>query len=247
MWLKLDVDFPDHPKVMNLSDGAFRLHVTGLCYASRYLTDGFLARPVVRRLGDIEVTGELVTSGLWEESGDGDFRIHDFLLHQSSREKVEGLKEANRTRVAKFREKHESPKLLEVASVRIESADFEEWWKVYPRKASKGTARKAYDKARGKVPRETLLEAALKYRNDPNRTEQFTAYGASWLNAEGWLDEPLPAQGDGRGKIATVTPTPPRYEPTRERKVRTEPLPPDVAEARRLLEENRKKAKYEDS
>ena len=246
MWLKLDVDFPDHPKVMNLTDGAFRLHVTGLCYASRYLTDGFLQNAVVKRLGDYEKTYELVGCGLWEVV-DGDFQIHDFLLHQSSREKVEGLKEANRTRVAKHREKHESPKLLEVASVRIESVDFDEWWKVYPRKASKGTARKAYEKARGKVPRETLLEAALKYRNDPNRTEQFTAYGASWLNAEGWLDEPLPAQGDGRGKIATVTPTPPRMEPTRERQVRTEPLPQDVAEARRIMEETRRKAKHENS
>lgn len=38
-WFHLDDNFPDHRKVAGLSDAAFRLHVAGLAYCSRGLTD----------------------------------------------------------------------------------------------------------------------------------------------------------------------------------------------------------------
>jgi hypothetical protein len=73
----------------------------------------------------------------------------------------------------------------------INEISFEDFYKVYPRKTAKGAARRAWDKL-GQEDREKAVEGALRYANDPNRDESFTAYPATWLNAERWADEPLP-------------------------------------------------------
>lgn len=106
-WVKLDDDFPDHPKIADLTDKAFRLHVSGLCYCGRFLTDGKIPKSAIWRLGDGAVLPELLEAGLWEEI-DGAYWIHDYLLHQSSKEQVNKDKEANRERVARHKEKSKS-------------------------------------------------------------------------------------------------------------------------------------------
>jgi hypothetical protein len=40
--------------------------------------------------------------------------------------------------------------------------------------------------------RQRAVEGAQRYANDPNRDESFTAHPATWLNAERWLDDPMP-------------------------------------------------------
>jgi hypothetical protein len=73
----------------------------------------------------------------------------------------------------------------------LDVPSFEDFYKAYPRKTAKGAAQKAWDK----LPledRQKAVEGALRYSNDPNRDESFTAYPATWLNAQRWLDEPLP-------------------------------------------------------
>jgi hypothetical protein len=73
----------------------------------------------------------------------------------------------------------------------IETPTFDDFYKIYPRKTAKGAARRAWERLspedRGKA-----VEGALRYANDPNRDESFTAYPATWLNAERWLDDPMP-------------------------------------------------------
>lgn len=103
-WVKLDDGFPDHPKVLRLSDAAFRLHVSALCYSGRYLTDGVIAKEVVWRIGDEKAVPQLVKNGLWIVEGDH-YRIHDYLAHQSSKVQVEAEKQANRERVKKSQAK----------------------------------------------------------------------------------------------------------------------------------------------
>lgn len=73
----------------------------------------------------------------------------------------------------------------------LETPLFEDFYKAYPRKTAKGAARKAWEKL-SPEDRQKAVEGALRYSNDPNRDESFTAYPATWLNAERWLDEPLP-------------------------------------------------------
>lgn len=105
VWVKLDDAFVDHPKVDGLSDAAFRLFVSSLCHANRYLTDGFVAtdRPprLVARFKRALID-ELVHAGLWSEV-DGGWAIHDYLLYNPSRRQVEAERVSNARRQALFR------------------------------------------------------------------------------------------------------------------------------------------------
>lgn len=72
--------------------------------------------------------------------------------------------------------------------------EFDSFWKAYPRKASKGAARKAWIKAVVKVDPQVIINAAHRLASDPNREPQFTPHAATWLNDERWDDEPLPSK-----------------------------------------------------
>ena len=49
-FLNLDDNFAEHPKIHPLTDGAFRLHVSAMCYCARLKTDGKLPRSKVSGL-----------------------------------------------------------------------------------------------------------------------------------------------------------------------------------------------------
>lgn len=72
--------------------------------------------------------------------------------------------------------------------------DFENVWALYPAKRDKKAAYKAYIKASKEVDYEALTAGVVRYRDDPNRTPQFTKHFSTWLNAGSWDDEPLPAK-----------------------------------------------------
>jgi hypothetical protein len=70
---------------------------------------------------------------------------------------------------------------------------FESFWKSYPRKTAKGSARSAYAKALHKIDWRMLGVACDKYACDPNLPEaQFIPHASTWLNQERWLDGALP-------------------------------------------------------
>lgn len=81
MWIWLDDRFPEHRKVVGLSDAAFRTEVAAICYSSRNLTDGWVPRA--------SEADELVTARLWLPADDGSgFLLHDYLAYQRSRADV---------------------------------------------------------------------------------------------------------------------------------------------------------------
>jgi hypothetical protein len=105
-WVKIDDSFPDHPKIIGLSDRAFRLHIQGLCYCGKYLTDGFIPYAAVNSMvtePEYKPTDELESAGLWIRCDKG-FEIHDYLEHQSSKSEVVEKKETTRARVKRHRE-----------------------------------------------------------------------------------------------------------------------------------------------
>jgi hypothetical protein len=77
---------------------------------------------------------------------------------------------------------------------------FELFWDKYPRKVGKGAAEKAFVKALMEVDdrerselSKVIIKAALALAQDPNLPEQqFIPHASTWLNREGWLDEPYP-------------------------------------------------------
>lgn len=98
-----------------------------------------------------------------------------------------------------------------VSHLRAEGADrgiSEEFdrtfWPVYPRKLSKGAARRAYVKARRSVQLVTLMEALerAKIGTWADRPMSKIPYPATWLNAEGWLDEPEESDADAAERMA---------------------------------------------
>lgn len=78
--------------------------------------------------------------------------------------------------------------------VDADDPDFARFWGIYPRRQDKGAARAAWPVALTKAPVERIVAGAARYRDDPNREPEFTKQPATWLNAEGWDDDPLPAK-----------------------------------------------------
>lgn len=102
-WIKLDDNAVGHPKVAGLSDRAFRLWIRSLCYASEFLTDGALPAYFLKREPQ-RYQLELIASGLWEKDADGNLVIHDYLVHQSSRDYVLQERDMKRRRSAFHRD-----------------------------------------------------------------------------------------------------------------------------------------------
>jgi hypothetical protein len=100
-WLRLDDNFTSHPKVAQLSDREFRVHVRALCYCARHHTEGVL--PVLREIPGLtpKVAEQLVAVGLWDVGTDVPLQIHDFGEYNgkaSEREAARLRKRAQRDR-----------------------------------------------------------------------------------------------------------------------------------------------------
>jgi hypothetical protein len=73
-----------------------------------------------------------------------------------------------------------------------ETPGFFDFWTIYPKKVAKKAALQAYEKAIKETDPAVIAAGARRYAEDPNRHPSYTANAATWLNAERWLDEPLP-------------------------------------------------------
>ncbi len=71
--------------------------------------------------------------------------------------------------------------------------DFESFWQAWPKKKSKGDARKAWKQTKAIRPALDVIVAKVGLlkgtRNWLKDGGQFIPYPASWLRAEGWDDE----------------------------------------------------------
>lgn len=99
-WARFDDRCPSNPKVALLSDAAFRLWFTAICYSCEHLTDGEIQRDVpailTRAPSGAKLRAcirELVDRGLWRETENG-WEVHDFLDWNPSGEQVRAKREA---------------------------------------------------------------------------------------------------------------------------------------------------------
>lgn len=82
-WVRLDDQFTDHPKVAGLTNDAFCLHVTAMCWTAKQQTDGKLPSRLLSRLAwrcqdPAIAAAELVTAGLWDVDPVDGWEIHDY-------------------------------------------------------------------------------------------------------------------------------------------------------------------------
>jgi hypothetical protein len=72
------------------------------------------------------------------------------------------------------------------------NSSFDDFWNIYPKKQDKALALRSFEKALQRASIEEILTGAARYRDDPNREALFTKNPSTWLNADAWLNEPLP-------------------------------------------------------
>jgi len=72
---------------------------------------------------------------------------------------------------------------------------FDAFWEVYPRKDDPKKAWSCWQSAVKIAAAEEIIAGAERYRDDPNRSDEFTKLATSWLNAGSWANGPLPARG----------------------------------------------------
>jgi hypothetical protein len=107
-WVKLDDRFPSHRKVALLSDRAFRLHVSAICWCAENLTDGRISDrelALVAHIRGIKATAkQLEEAGVWDRVDDG-WVIHDYLDYNPSREQVLLERKKNAERQERWRQR----------------------------------------------------------------------------------------------------------------------------------------------
>lgn len=109
-WARFDDRYPWHRKVRTLTDAAFRMDVSAVCWCSENLTDGVIEAEYLTLVSDVrnpkKVAAELVRAGRWHDANHvcemcpvippGAHIVHDYLDYNPTREKVEKDREQRR-------------------------------------------------------------------------------------------------------------------------------------------------------
>lgn len=119
-YLNTDDGFPEHEKVDALSDGAFRLHVSGMHYCARKLSDGTIPQRRITRLKPgykPAELAELIDADVWHHGGEGcntdhcpkgeagEYVVHDFLQWNKPKAWWEEKRRKDAERLAEWRAK----------------------------------------------------------------------------------------------------------------------------------------------
>lgn len=82
---------------------------------------------------------------------------------------------------------------------------FDIFWVHYPRKTGKGAAKRAFWKAAAQNQVSEIIDGVKRMSVDPNLPEaQFIPHAATWLNRDGWLDEPYPVRIKSAEELARI-------------------------------------------
>lgn len=126
-WVRIDDGMPEHPKIVGLTDTAFRMHISALCHCSRYLTDGVFTERAFRvmtanvpRSSRARAKRELILARVWVQTRDDDgtlgYEIHDYAEYQPTRADVLEQRQNTANRVARWRQKNQRGNVVTNAS-----------------------------------------------------------------------------------------------------------------------------------
>ena len=186
---------------------------------------------------ELRAVGYMKTNKL--RNSDGTFQTVTFVFDEPEDAIIESPRTDYPTSDNRFSlEEPIKEELKSIPQPKIRDSLFQEFWDIYPiHNGGRANSEKAWKKAVKQATPEAIIEGARKYRDDPNRQKEFTAYPATWLNQGRWADDPLPPQalktGQRGARSLDTTPTivPPRFDP---KEFARAPLDPDkVAKIRR--------------
>src|SRR4029453_810115 len=159
-------------------------------------------RTVRRKLLDLEARGVIrrgdpaparhipanVRPVVWDLVMDGQ-RVRTPEAGQNVRTDTQSAEDGHTVQIARHR-MLEKPEELNTPPVSL----FDAFYRSYPRHEHRREAAKAWERAIKRADPIDIIDGARRFSVDPNRVDRFTAHPATWLNADGWLDDPLPAR-----------------------------------------------------
>ena len=92
-FVRVHEGYDEHPKVMPLSDAAFRAHIEAILWASRNEAKWRIPKGVALKKWRPKVIRELVNARLFDESEDT-YDVHDYLDFNRSSEEIAAFREA---------------------------------------------------------------------------------------------------------------------------------------------------------
>lgn len=216
---RMALDYPDHPKIAGLSDAAFRAHVEMILYARKYKTDGLIPKRIAKRFASAALS-ELLTNDderpSLTQDGDGDYWLHDFAAWQETREEIDAKSQVNKVAGTKGAQKRwrnakrndsDSPSKTDSESIAEEeteeeikdmstrgvdvSAEFDQFWELYPRKDGKKRARDRFVAARKRASLEAILDGVRRYCTALPTDRSKIKMAEGWLSGDRW-DDPAP-------------------------------------------------------
>lgn len=116
MWVKINDQMPNDPEIDALSDGAFRLYVSALCYCQAERTDGYVTLAKLRRLVPnykLSQLRELAAPTLHPDGPlfaaiDDGYLIRNFTKYNKTRDYWERKRADDAQRIADWRAKNAS-------------------------------------------------------------------------------------------------------------------------------------------
>ena len=98
LFARLDLDYADHPKIIVLSDAAFRAHIEMILYARKHMTDGRIPKQIAKRLGSDSLSELLAndpeTPSLIENE-DGSYTLHGYSDMNETKAEITARSRAN--------------------------------------------------------------------------------------------------------------------------------------------------------
>lgn len=232
LYVPLDVNYVDDPKVMRAGPYAELVYVRSMALAKRLNEDGRIDPCHVRRLCDgIEdpnaVVAVLLEQGLWINEN-GHYRIAAWLKHNPSAAELDGKREADRVRKASARLSARTDSDVRPDTKgcpphevkRNESEEntlgheFDGWWAAWRNRKDKAAAFRAFKARRNSgVPLDDLVRARDNYNAAEVFTDdQFIKRGATFLNGkDGPWSEYLEAAPPPKAKPNEPVPVGPAY------------------------------------
>jgi hypothetical protein len=222
LYARFDIGMDEHPKIMMLSDAAFRALVEATMYSRRQRTDGFIPGPVARRKWGNKACTELCSNDSERPSFsqvDGGYRIHDFAKHQTTNADIEAKRESGRLgglakagrRVAPATDSLEQKASNSLAKTETETetetstsnevdktrltALFDDAYSHWPKKVERKAALDKFKAIAKKMPPDELAGRIIRFGDAYGATteRQFTPALGVWLGKERWTDD-LPSK-----------------------------------------------------